>query len=524
MDYKYIIVTDLLFKDKLKDTYLFCKKENDRYYQLPGGHLTAEKGIYDSIIFYVKNQLNITLKKEDLTIRHIMEYPEKNKLYLTIEALYNNEKIDLTKSNHYKEYKWFKNDDSLIIDDKLKQVMKNILDKNLYSRYNKKGGFDMNDAILRQESFGGTYFCFNTNQRYYLTKEETENILERGIYPKDLKEADCVAKEKIKYIPMLKNEKPAKFTFSDVVFIEVTRECNLRCKHCLNDSGIKMKDELTAAETKKLIKNLAKAGIHEIRFTGGEPLLNKHIYEYIKLCTDLGLSTSIGSNGTLIDDEVIKKLKEAGLKRSVISLDGTEKIHDVIRGEGNFKKALNGIRLLKENGIDLRVNSVIMKNNIDDVIELAKFLDSQKIKLYIRRFIESGRGANLTNNSLTTEDYEYVKKELQDVLKNGYVDGHYLKGSDAVKKFRIDLPFVVTGCRAGQRSFCITPNGDIYPCGFLAAQGYNKVGNVRKVEDWRKFWNSLQKNKKLNCLREDLAKLNDKKITCMAYLYSMQEQ
>ena len=49
--------------------------------------------------------------------------------------------------------------------------------------------------------------------------------------------------------------------------------------------------------------------------------------------------------------KIIKKLKEAGLKRSVISLDGTEKIHDVIRGEGNFKKALNGIRLLKENGI-----------------------------------------------------------------------------------------------------------------------------------------------------------------------------
>ena len=286
MDSKYIIVTDLLLKDKDKDVYLLCKKNLDRYYQLPGGHLTEKNGLLDSIIFYTQKQLNIKLKKKDLTIRHIMEYPERNKLFVTIEAIYNNEKIDLTKSNHYAEYGWFKNDDSLVIDDKLKQVMKNVLDKNLYSVY-KKGGFDMNDAILRQEKFGGTYFCFKTNQRYYLTKEEVENILNHNLYPADIKEADCVDKAKIKYIPMKKGERPEKFTFSDVAFIEVTRACNLRCKHCLNNSGIKDKNELTAAETKKLIKGLAEAGIQEIRFTGGEPLLNKHIFDYIKLCTEL---------------------------------------------------------------------------------------------------------------------------------------------------------------------------------------------------------------------------------------------
>ena len=175
---------------------------------------------------------------------------------------------------------------------------------------------------------------------------------------------------------MEKNEKPLKFTFSDVVFIEVTRECNLRCKHCLNNSGSKMKNELNKEEIENLIRNLSKAGVSEIRFTGGEPLLNENIYDYIKLCTKLGLSTSIGTNGTLIDDVVITKLKEAGLKRSVVSLDGTEKIHDFIRGKGNFNKAFYGINLLKDNGIDVRVNSVIMKNNIEDVIELAKFLDS----------------------------------------------------------------------------------------------------------------------------------------------------
>jgi len=139
MDLNYIIVTDLLLRNKETDTYLFCKKINDNYYQLPGGHLTLKSGIFDSIIFYAKNQLDINLEKQNLCIKHIMEYPKKNKIYISIEALYKDEKIDLTKTSYYSEYKWLKNDNSLLIDDKLKQVMKNIKDKNLYSIY--KGGF-----------------------------------------------------------------------------------------------------------------------------------------------------------------------------------------------------------------------------------------------------------------------------------------------------------------------------------------------------------------------------------------------
>ena len=379
----------------------------------------------------------------------------------------------------------------------------------------------MYKAILREETFGGTYFCFLSNQRYYFDKEETKNIVKNGIFPNDIKEESVVPKEEIKFIPIGEKEKPVKFTFSDVAFIEVTRECNLRCIHCLNNSGIKDPNELTKEETEELIKKLAFSGVSEIRFTGGEPLLNKNIYDYIKLCTDLGVSTSLGTNGTLVTKTIAEKLVKAGLKRCVISLDGTKEKHDMIRGKGNFDRSLKAITLLKEKNVDVRVNSVIMKNNIDDVIKLAKFLHSKKIKLYIRRFIESGRGKNLIDNNLSLKDYDYVRKELENELKDKYIDGHYLKSSEVTKKFRIDIPFPVTGCRAGERSFCITPNGNIYPCGFLAAQGYSEVANVRDVKDFRKFWNQLQKNKELSSLRGNMIKLNDNKITCMSYLYSM---
>lgn len=134
MEEKCIVVTDLLLKDE-NNKYLFCIKKDDRYYQLPGGHLPPKKGIYDSIVFFAKKQLDIDIDIDKLSIIHIMEYPERRKIFFTLEYKYNGELIDLEKSSHYNEYEWFENNEDLIIDDKLKQVMKNVLNNNLYSEY-----------------------------------------------------------------------------------------------------------------------------------------------------------------------------------------------------------------------------------------------------------------------------------------------------------------------------------------------------------------------------------------------------
>ena len=123
--------------------------------------------------------------------------------------------------------------------------------------------------------------------------------------------------------------------------------------------------------------------------TGGEPLLYKDIYKLIKLCTDNGICTSLGTNGTLVTKEIAYKLKDVGLKKVVVSIDGTQDMHDKIRGEGNYSKSIDGLKYLKDAGIDVRVNAVIMRSNMEDVINLAKILDKEKITLFIRRFIES---------------------------------------------------------------------------------------------------------------------------------------
>lgn len=384
-----------------------------------------------------------------------------------------------------------------------------------------KGENIMNyDINIREEVFGGTLMDVKTGKRVYITKKELKNILNNNIFPKDLQ---YLNKDNlnIKFTKLTKKIGNM-FSFFDIVYLELTRACNLKCIHCLNNSGIKQKDELTKEDLLKLIKNFSSHGVQEIRFTGGEPLLFNGIYDLIRFATEEGICTSLGTNGTLVTKEVAKKLKESGLKKVVVSIDGNKKTHDKIRGRKNYQKAMHGLKYLQKNGINVRVNSVIMKSNMDDVIKLAKKMSRKKITIFIRRFISSGRGKELENNMLNKKDYDYVRNKLQkELTKKTYVNGHYLRNDEGVNS-RIKLPFVIRGCKAGQRAITILPNGDVNLCGFLAAQDFPKVGNIKEIDDFLNFWILINKNDHLLNLRNNLDKynklLNVQETYCLAYI------
>lgn len=384
-----------------------------------------------------------------------------------------------------------------------------------------KGENIMNyDINIREEVFGGTLMDVKTGKRVYITKKELKNILNNNIFPKDLQ---YLNKDNlnIKFTKLTKKVENM-FSFFDIVYLELTRACNLKCIHCLNNSGIKQKDELTKEDLLKLIKNFSSHGVQEIRFTGGEPLLFNGIYDLIRFATEEGICTSLGTNGTLVTKEVAKKLKESGLKKVVVSIDGNKKTHDKIRGKKNYQKAMKGLKYLQKNGINVRVNSVIMKSNMEDVIKLAKKMSRKKITIFIRRFISSGRGKHLENNMLNKKDYDYVRNKLQkELTKKTYVNGHYLRNDEGVNS-RIKLPFEIRGCKAGQRAITILPNGDVNLCGFLAAQDFPKVGNIKEIDDFLNFWITINKNDYLLNLRNNLDKynklLNVQETYCLAYI------
>ena len=367
---------------------------------------------------------------------------------------------------------------------------------------------------VREEIFGATILNLETGKRDYISNSELDNLLKFNRLPDDL--GEHVSELKIKYTS-LNNKQINHFSFADVCYLELTRACNLNCIHCLNNSGRKMSKQLD-------FEDFSNCGIQEIRFTGGEPLVYNKIYDLLAFATNKGIYTSIGTNGTLITEKIAKKLKESGLKKAIISIDGTKEAHDRIRGNGNFERTMQGIHNLESVGIEIRINSVIMKSNMDDIILLAKIMHNEKRNIMLRRFIESGRGENLSNNVLTKKDYIYVNSQLEkELLSDNYINGHYLrKNTERVSK-RIVLPFDINnGCKAGMRSIIITPDGNIHLCGFLAAQNFPPIGNVQNVDNWDKFWNDIINKDCLLTLRKKLEQYNKipniQQTNCLAYV------
>lgn len=347
-----------------------------------------------------------------------------------------------------------------------------------------------NHNLLRKELFGGTLFLVKEGIRTYINQKEYQAIIDGNntLTPALIKELNALSDVVIVRNPAVL---PANnFSAPDTVYMEVTRACNLRCGHCFNDSGVALLKQLTKKQFELIIDNLALSGVQEIRFTGGEPLIFSGIISLIKKASTLGLRTSIGTNATLIDFKMAKKLAENGLCSAIVSLDGLEKHNDRIRGKDTFRRAIVGIKNLKKCNIDVRVNAVVMRSNFGEIISLANFLSNQGIRIFIRRLILSGRAANYIQEMLSEKEYEKLSECLKPYLNDSrsLVGGHYL--SDKRFKTRISLPFLRKDCSAGQRGLVILPDGRIQTCGFLGPLGEHSSGNIL-TESFTNIWQKL---------------------------------
>lgn len=176
----------------------------------------------------------------------------------------------------------------------------------------------MKTFLLRKESFGGTLFLVKAGKRAYISRDEFQLIEDSGVIPKYLaEEMGGVGETKIIYPCLL-----PKLVFSspDIIFLEVTRGCNLACKHCFNDSGRKIDEEIELRKQIEIIKECAKSGVQEIRFTGGEPMIPGYVYDLIQEASQNNLRVSIGTNGTLMTSGNAMKLSACGLN---MAIDGT---------------------------------------------------------------------------------------------------------------------------------------------------------------------------------------------------------
>lgn len=180
-----------------------------------------------------------------------------------------------------------------------------------------------------------------------------------------------------------------------VVIWNLIRRCNLRCKHCYSTStDIDFKDELTTEQVKNTISDLKTAHVPVLILSGGEPLLRPDIFEITAYAKAKGFYVALSTNGTLINESNIEKIKNADYQYVGISIDGLEEFHDAFRRkEGCFKTSMNAIRLCKEAGIKVGMRLCLTSENFNDLPAILDLMEQQGVdKFYLSHLNYSGRG------------------------------------------------------------------------------------------------------------------------------------
>ena len=131
--------------------------------------------------------------------------------------------------------------------------------------------------------------------------------------------------------------------------------------------------ELNQEDMIKIAKDARELGANELHVTGGEPLLRKDIFGILKSCVDLGFNVRLQTNGLLLNKSKINHLKRLGVLDLMVSIDGMENNHDLLRNrKGAFQKTLSNTITAIQNGMSVRINSVVFRENASDMIPLLK--------------------------------------------------------------------------------------------------------------------------------------------------------
>jgi|GEM_PF-630368 len=226
-------------------------------------------------------------------------------------------------------------------------------------------------------NFGSDYVALVNNRtlkKIYFTVEEYEKLIENG------KLKEILLKNNLNTEELKKNIKNRKFR-PRVSYIITTGNCNINCDYCYIEP-IAKQFYLNKEDADKIINNIKKVGVEKIIFYGGEPLLNKEIIYYIlEKLEGMPIKKGLITNGTLVTEEFAKKAKKYGMTVS-ISLDGGvyENIHRHDTKKESFYKALRGIAILKEEGVQVGISATITKENVYKLPETLEFFKNLGIK------------------------------------------------------------------------------------------------------------------------------------------------
>jgi radical SAM protein len=283
---------------------------------------------------------------------------------------------------------------------------------------------------------------------------------------------------------------------------EVTQACDLACVHCrASAQPDRHPMELSTDEGKRLIDQIAALKVPVFVLTGGDPIKRPDLFELIGHARSAGVRVSLTPSATpLLTREIVVRLKEAGLARLAVSMDGARaETHDAFRGmTGSFARTLDAVRWANEIGLPAQINTTFSRRNIGEIDAIVSLMESLKITLWSVFFlVPTGRGK--LNDLLSADEFEEVFAKIRSLSKTARFDiktteaQHYrrflLQQKVAERKTGAD-PFATPektadtigraprGLNDGKGFVFISHTGEVFPSGFLPLS----AGNIREQE------------------------------------------
>jgi radical SAM protein with 4Fe4S-binding SPASM domain len=269
----------------------------------------------------------------------------------------------------------------------------------------------------------------------------------------------------------------------------VSSRCNFRCRYCYADCGAPAKEEtqryLTSQENRRIIDKITDHGFPEIVFTGGEPLLNKDVFDMAEYAKEKGLFVGLLTNGSLIKNHDVEKFKTFNYVK--ISLDSMrEEENDYLRGRGSYRLIVDAIDLLRSNNIDVHIGTVLTRINRDSLKDLINGLyNTYNIKRHtIANFAPLGMGKTCAGDLACTpeEARENETLILETKMKLSKKDFHSVLQDNALPEGRRVC------CGMGNSEIFINERGNVYPCRMTYSEEYY-LGNILTCD-----MSAIQKN------------------------------
>lgn len=302
-------------------------------------------------------------------------------------------------------------------------------------------------------------------------------------------------KQKIVYLRNIE-EPPAilettSMTHPEEVWLNITSRCNLHCITCFKNEDRKTNEDIPEKKLFEIIDEIKNLGVKMVVVSGGEPFMRPDALDVIEYLNAKEINVLLVTNGTLITEEIAKRLGNSKPKIIQLSLDGsTAEINDKIRGAGTYDKIIHAAKLLIKQGLDVRLYPTVTRLNLHDLPNFKKLVMELRPgfdHLAFAKFHPTGRGLkNEKELHVPEEEFaeymiSFAKSEYE--LRNSGNSDH----TKLIMQEDIDLTEFLpnrvaygarkVNCGLGTGTLSIEADGNVYPCHWLHFKEF-EAGNL----------------------------------------------